>query len=62
MGGENVWRIYSFQAFGRKSWANDRSAKRLLATTLNGFSLANCRRFAKVAKLLTRQTPDYVCD
>ena len=22
-GGENVWRIYSFQAFGRKSLANE---------------------------------------
>ena len=29
-GGENAWRIYSFQAFGRKSLANERSAKWLL--------------------------------
>ena len=38
----------------------NRSAKGLLIVTilatLDGFSLANCRRFAKFAKLSTRQT------
>ena len=47
-----------FKRLAEKSLANDRSAKGLLivTTTLDGFSLANCRRFAKFAKLSTRQT------
>ena len=42
-----------FKCLVEKSLANDRSAKRLLiiTTTLDGFSLANCRRFAKFTKL-----------
>ena len=34
-GRENVWQIYSFQAFGGKSLVNDRSTKRLLIVTTN---------------------------
>ena len=47
-----------FKRLAEKSLANDRSAKELLIvmTTLDGFSLANCRRFAKFAKLSTCQT------
>ena len=58
-GGQNVWRIYSFQAFGgKKVWRMNRSAKGLsmVTTNLDGFSLANCRRFAKFTKLSPRQT------
>ena len=42
-----------FKHLAGKSLVNDRSAKRLLivTTTLDGFSLANCRRFAKFTKL-----------
>ena len=55
-GRENVWwRIYSYEAFGRKNLANKnaRSAKGLLIviTTFDGFSLANRRQFAKLDKL-----------
>ena len=45
-GGQNVWRIYSFQAFGgKKVWRMNRSAKGLsmVTTNLDGFSLANRR-------------------
>ena len=56
-GGENVWRgeFALFKRLVEKSLANDRSAKRLLivTTTLDGFSLANCRQFAKFS---THQT------
>ena len=47
-GGENVSSIWR-----KKCLANDRSAKGLLIvmTTLYGFSLSNCRQFAKFAKL-----------
>ena len=58
-GGQNVWRIYSFQAFGEKKvWRINRSAKGLsmVTTNLDGFSLANRIRFAKFAKLSPRQT------
>ena len=59
-GRENVWRgeFALFKRLVEKSLANDRSAKRLLivTTTLDGFSLANCRRFAKFAKFSTHQT------
>ena len=51
-GGQNVWRIYSFQAFGRKKvWRVNRPAKGLsmVTTNLDGFSLANRRRFAKLS-------------
>ena len=42
-----------FKCLAEKSWQMNRSAKCLLivTTTLDGFSLANCRRFAKVTKL-----------
>ena len=47
-----------FKALAENVWQISRSAKGLLMVTtdLNGFSLANCRRFAKFAKLSTRQT------
>ena len=57
--GENVWRIYSFQAFGKKKFGKCiKSAKGLLivTTTLDGFSLANHRRFTKFIKLSAHQT------
>ena len=51
-GGENVLQIYSFQVFGKKVWRINRSANGLsIETTLDGFSLANCRRVAKFTKL-----------
>ena len=55
---DNVWRIYSFQAFGKKVWRMNRSAKGLLivTTNLDGFSLVNRRLFTKFAKLSTCQT------
>ena len=42
----------------KKVWRINRSAKGLsmVTTNLDGFSLANCRRFAKFAKLSPRQT------
>ena len=44
----SVWR--------EKVWRMNRSAKGLsmVTTNLDGFSLANCRRFAKFAKLSPR--------
>ena len=48
-----------FTVFGRKKvWRMNRSAKGLLilTTTLDGFSLTNCRRFAKFTKFSTHQT------
>ena len=41
-----------------KVWRMNRSAKGLsmVTTNLDGFSLANCRRFAKFTKLSPRQT------
>ena len=49
--GKNIWRIYSFQAFGGKVWQMNRSAKGLLIVTayLDGFSLANRRWFTKLS-------------
>ena len=43
VGRDNASRIDSFQAIGEKLWRINRSAKGLLivATNLNGFSLAN---------------------
>ena len=42
-----------FKCLVKKVWRMNRSAKGLLIVTINleGFSLANCRRFAKIAKL-----------
>ena len=42
-----------FKCLGEKVWQMNRSAKGLLivTTTLDGFSLANRRRFAKFTKL-----------
>ena len=46
----SIWR--------KKVWGMNRSAKGLLivTTNLDVFSLVNCRRFTKFAKLSTRQT------
>ena len=43
--GENVWRIYYSKCLAEKILQMNRSAKGLLiaTTTMNGFSLANCR-------------------
>ena len=58
LGGMNVWRIYSFQAFGKKVWQMNRSANGLLivTTSFDDFSLANHRQFAEFTKLSTHQT------
>ena len=47
-----------FKRLAKKVWRMNRSAKGLLIVTitLDGFSLANHRPFAKFAKLSTRQT------
>ena len=47
-----------FRCLVKKVWWMNRSAKRLLivTTTLDGFSLANHRRFTKFAKFSIRQT------
>ena len=47
-----------FKCLAEKFWRMNRSAKGILivTTNLNGFSLANCKRFAKFAKLSTHQT------
>ena len=51
-----VWRgecLVNSSVWRKKVWQMNRSAKWLLivTTTLDGFSLANCRQFAKFAKL-----------
>ena len=47
-----------FKRLAEKVWRINRSAKGLsmVTTNLDGFSLANRRRFAKFAKLSPRQT------
>ena len=47
-----------FKYLAKIVWQMNRSAKELLivTTNLDGFSLANCRRFAKFYKLSTCQT------
>ena len=59
-GGEKVWRIriYSFRALATKVWQINRSTKRLLiaSTNLDGSSLANHGKFAKVSKFSPHQT------
>ena len=60
LGGIGVCGIYSFQVFGgKKVWRMNRSTKWLVTVTtiLDGFSLANCRRFAKLS---TRQLSRYM--
>ena len=54
-GGENVWRIYSFKCLAEKIWQMNKSAKGLLivATTLDGFSLVDRLRFAKLSTCQT---------
>ena len=54
-GGENVWKIYSFQAFGEKKFGEWISQMVINCkyyfgwlTTLDGFSLANCRQFCQI--------------
>ena len=45
-----VWQIYFLQAFGKKVWQLNRSARRILivSTNLDGFSLANHRLFTEL--------------
>ena len=56
------WRMFGhftlFKHMVKKVWQMNRSTRGLLivTTTLDGFSLVNCRQFAKFAKLSTRQT------
>ena len=56
--GECLVNLLFSSIWQKKVWRMSRSAKGLLivTTTLNGFSLANCKRFAIFAKLSTRQT------
>ena len=57
MAGVKFGEMTRFEHLAKESLANYRSANRLLivSTNLNGFSLANCGRFAKFAKLSPRQ-------
>ena len=49
--GIRVWRIILFKRLAEKVWRMNRSAKWLVMVTtiLDGFSFANCRRFAKLS-------------
>ena len=53
-----VWRIYSFQAFGKNVLQINKTAKGLLTVSNNlyDFSLENHGRFAEFAKLFPSQT------
>ena len=57
-GGKNIWQIYSFQVFGRKKFGGwiDQPKGYIIVTTMDDFSLANHRRFAKFTKLSPHQT------
>ena len=52
-GREKLGEFTLFEHLEKKVWLIDRSAKRLfiVSTNLDGFSLANHRRFAKFTKL-----------
>ena len=54
----NNWIPYSGKVWQKKVWQINRLANRLsiVSTKLDGFSLANHRRFAIFAKLSPRQT------
>ena len=58
MAGEKFYELTLFERFAEKSWQISRSANRLLivSNNLDGFSLANHRRFAKFAELSPHQT------
>ena len=59
-GGGKVWQIDLFLTFGERKFGEliviSANRSLIVSTNLDGFSLVNCRRFAKFTKLSSRQT------